>query len=152
PKAFAEIGGSGTTGGSPGGNVKFGFNVPLGDGAALRVASYFDRTPGYIDSVQPNLFLKKNLNDGNRTGVRGAATLRASDRLTITPRLMYQRSTSDGWNRQDAYNILGNSFTTTRPAVTLGEREQFTQLQEDFSDNFTLGDVNASYNFGKTSL
>jgi iron complex outermembrane receptor protein len=151
-KAFAEIGGSGTSGGSAGGNVKFGFNVPLGDSAALRVASYFDRVPGYIDAVQPNLLFKNNVNDGNRTGVRGAATLRASDRLTITPRLMYQRSTTDGWNRQDAYNILGNPYTTTRPAVTLAEREQFTQLEEEFSDNFTLADVNANYNFGKTSL
>src|SRR3954463_2545321 len=49
-KAFAEIGGSGTTGGSAGGNVKFGFNVPLGDATALRVASYFDLVPGYVDA------------------------------------------------------------------------------------------------------
>ena len=34
----------------------------------------------------------------------------------------------NGWNRIDAFNILANPFTTTRPAVTLGEREQFTQL------------------------
>ena len=35
----------------------------------------------------------------------------------------------DGWNRIDAFNILANPFTTTRPAVDLGEREQFTQIE-----------------------
>ena len=45
----------------------------------------------------------------------------------------------DGWNRIDAFNILGNPFTTTRPAVTLGEREQFTQFEEPFTDDFVLG-------------
>ena len=39
-RAFAELGGGGVDGGSLGGNAKFGFNVPLGDKAALRVASY----------------------------------------------------------------------------------------------------------------
>src|SRR3954468_7412073 len=151
-KAFGEIGGTGTSGGSPGGNVKFGFNVPIRDSAAVRVISYFDRVPGYVDAVQPNLSLKKNVNDGTRTGVRGSATFRTSDRLSITPRIFYQRSSTDGWNRQDAYNILAKPFTTTRPAVTLARREQFTQLPEDFTDNFTLADANVTYNFGKTAL
>ena len=35
----------------------------------------------------------------------------------------------DGWNRIDVFNILANPYTTTRPAVTLGEREQFTQIE-----------------------
>jgi len=52
-KGFVELGGSIIDGGGPGGNAKFGFNVPLGDSAALRVASYYNRIAGYIDAVQP---------------------------------------------------------------------------------------------------
>ena len=32
--------------------------------------------------------------------------------------------------------------------MTLGEREQFTQLEEKFTDDFVLGDVNIDYKFG----
>ncbi len=58
----------------------------------------------------------------------------------------------DGWNRIDAFNILGNPFTTTRPAVTLGERQQFTQIDEPFTDKFLLGDLNIRYSFGSMDL
>ena len=147
-KGFAELGLSGVDGGSAGGIAKFGFNVPLGDRAALRVASYYDRIAGYIDAVQPDLTVKDNVNDGFRTGLRASARIAPNPRLTITPRLVYQRVSMDGWNRIDDFNILANPFTTTRPAVTLGGRRQFTQLQEKFTDDFVLGDVNIEQNFG----
>jgi iron complex outermembrane receptor protein len=145
---FAELGASALTGGSFGGNAKVAFNVPLGDTAALRVASYYSRLPGFIDAVQPDLSVNENVNDGFRTGARVAVRLAPNDRFSITPRVVYQKVETDGWNRIDTFNILGNPFTTTRPAVTLGERQQFTQLQEDFTDDFVLGDVNVNYTFG----
>jgi iron complex outermembrane receptor protein len=151
-KVFAELGGSGVDGGSLGGNVKLGFNVPLGDNAALRVASYFDRIPGYIIAAQPDRSVKENVNDGFRTGVRAAVRIAPNDRLSITPRIVYQRVGTDGWNRSDAFNILANPFTTTRPTVTLGDREQFIQLEEEFTDDFVLGDVNIDYKFGELAL
>jgi iron complex outermembrane recepter protein len=151
-KAFAELGGSGVDGGSLGGNVKLGFNLPLGDTAAVRVASYFDRIAGFIVAAQPGGSQKENVNDGYRTGVRAAVRIAPSDRLSITPRIVYQRVGTDGWNRIDIFNILANPFTTTRPAVTLGDREQFTQLEEEFTDDFVLGDVNIDYNFGDLVL
>ena len=151
-KGFAELGLSGVDGGSAGGNAKFGFNVPLGDKAALRVASYYDRIAGYIDTVQPDLTANDDVNDGFRTGLRAAARIAPSPRLSITPRLVYQRVGMDGWNRIDDFNILANPFTTTRPAVTLGGRTQFTQLEEKFTDDFVLGDVNIEYNFGDLLL
>ncbi len=58
----------------------------------------------------------------------------------------------DGWNRIDVYNILGNPFTTTRPAVDLGERQLFTQIDEPLTDDFYLGDLNVTYNFGNVTL
>jgi len=151
-KGFAELGLSGVNGGSAGGNAKFGFNVPLGDKAALRVASYYDRTAGYIDAVQPDLTTQDNVNDGFRTGLRASARITPNPQLSITPRLVYQRVGMDGWNRVDEFNILANPFTTTRPAVTLGGRTQFTQLEEKFTDDFVLGDVNLDYTFGDLLL
>jgi iron complex outermembrane receptor protein len=151
-KAFAELDGSSIGGGAFGGNVKFGFNVPLGSEAAVRVASYFDRIGGYIDAVQPNLSTNGNVNDGFRTGVRVTARLAPTVALSVTPRLVYQRVDTGGWNRIDIFNILANPYTTTRPAVTLDDRKQFTQLDEDFTDDFVLGDVTARYDFGDFAL
>ena len=151
-KGFAELGGSVIGGGSVGGNAKLGFNVPLGDTAALRVAGYFNRFAGFMDAVQPDLTVDEDVNDGFRTGVRAAVKIAPNDRLSITPRIVYQRVWTNGWNRIDDFNILANPFTTTRPAVTLGEREQFTQLEEEFTDDFVLGDLNLSYNFGNVGL
>jgi len=85
-------------------------------------------------------------------GVRAAVRIAPNDRLSITPRIVYQKVEADGWNRIDAFNILGNPFTTTRPAVTLGEREQFTQIGEPYTDTFVLGDVNIRYDFGAVDL
>jgi iron complex outermembrane recepter protein len=151
-KVFGELGGSSIDGGNQGGNVKLGFNAPLGDKAALRVAAYYNRLGGYIDAVQPDLSVKKDVNTGDRTGVRAAIKIAPNDRLTITPRIVYQKAQTDGWNRIDAYNILANPYTTTRPAVTLGEREQFTQFKEPFYDKFFLGDLNIGYNFGDVAI
>jgi len=151
-KFFAEFGANKVGGGGAGGNVKFGFNLPLGDTAALRVASYYNRIAGYIDAVQPGLSVNEDVNSGDRIGVRAAVKIAPSDRLTITPRVLFQRVEMDGWNRIDVFNILGNPFTTTRPAVTLGERRQFTQIAEPFTDDFLLADVNLRYDFGKVNL
>jgi iron complex outermembrane recepter protein len=151
-KQYAELSLSGVDGGNAGGNAKFGFNVPLGDRAALRVSSYYDRIAGFMDAVQPDLTVEGNVNDGFRSGLRAAVRILPTPQLSITPRLVYQRVGMNGWNRIDDFNILANPFTTTRPAVTLGGRSQFTQLEEEFTDNFVLADVNAEYNFGNLLL
>ncbi len=106
---------------------------------------YYDRIPGYIEAVQPDGSVKEHVNDGFRSGVRAAVKLAPNERLTITPRIVYQKVGMNGWNRVDEYNILANPYTTTRPPVTLGEREQFTQLEEQFTDEFVLGDLNLDY-------
>src|SRR6185436_6006426 len=51
---FGEVGGSMLTGGTPGGDVKLGTNIPLGSRAAARIAGYFTRYGGYMDAVQPD--------------------------------------------------------------------------------------------------
>lgn len=148
----AELGVSSVDGGSLGGHAKFAFNVPLGDKAAFRVASYYGRIAGFIDAVQPDLSVKEDVNGGFRTGVRAALRLVPNDRLSILPRLVYQKVEMDGWNRHDAFNILANPFTRGRPAVTIGERQQFSQLEEEFTDDFVMGDLQINYNFGPAAL
>ena len=149
---FGEAEGSILDGGSAGGNVKVGTNVPLGDKAAGRVAAYYNRMGGYMDAVQPNLSVKENLNTSDRSGVRAAVRMAPTARLSITPRILYQAVNADGWNRHDSYNILANPFTTSRPAVTLGPRQLFTQIPEPYSDRFKLGGLNATYDFGRMNL
>ena len=43
--------------------------------------------------------------------------------------MIYQDTESDGFNREDVWNILANPFTTTQPAVAIGEREQYTPVR-----------------------
>ncbi len=151
-RTFGEVGVSQINDGAAGNNAKLGFNVPLGDKAAFRVAGYSNDLAGWMDAVQPNFTVDKDVNGGNRTGARLAVRIEPSGRFSITPRLVYQKVKMDGWNRIDAFNILANPYTTTRPPVTLGPREQFTQLQEPFTDEFLLGDVNLRYASGGVSL
>src|SRR5437867_2830642 len=123
-KWFGEVGGYTIHEGNQGGDAKLGFNAPLGNTAALRVVGYYNRMGGYIDAVQPNLSVKRDVNTGYRAGGRAAVRLVPYDCLNNTPRFVYQKVKMDGWNRIDVYNILANEFTTTRPKVTLGDRMQ----------------------------
>ncbi|MEK6768750.1 MAG: TonB-dependent receptor, partial [Gemmatimonadota bacterium] len=149
---FGEVGGSWVDGGAPGSNAKLGFNVPLGDNTALRLVGYSNRMGGYMDAVQPDLTVNEDVNGGDRAGVRVALRIAPNERFSVTPRVVYQRVQMDGWNRVDAFNILANRYTTTRPAVALGERQLFTQIAEPYTDDFLLGDLNLRYDFGGVSL
>jgi iron complex outermembrane receptor protein len=149
---FGEVGTNQIENGGVGASVKLGANMPLGDRAAGRVALYYNQLGGYMDALQPTGRLEKNVNSGTRTGVRAALRFEPNDRFTITPRVVYQTVRMDGWNRIDDYNILANPYTTSRPPVTLGERELFTQIPEPFTDNYTLGDLNVRYDFSGMNL
>ncbi|MBC8647495.1 MAG: TonB-dependent receptor [Thermoanaerobaculia bacterium] len=149
---FGEFAASAVSDGDAGGKAKFGMNVPLGSTAALRVVGYYDHFAGYMDAVQPDRSVQEDVNSGDRYGVRAAIQIAPNDQLTILPRLLYQKIEMDGWNRIDDYNILANPFTTTRPAVNLGERQLFTQVDEPYTDEFLLADLNVTYDFGDLAL
>jgi iron complex outermembrane receptor protein len=134
--------------GGSGGYAKAYVNSPMGDNAAGRISAWYKETPGWIAAHQPDGSINTDVNDGTVKGVRAALRLETHDNLSVTPRVIYQKVETDGWNRQDAFNILGNPYTTTRPAVTLGENEQYTQFEEPFSDEFLLMDLNIEYEFG----
>ena len=149
---FGEIGSSRVFDGGVGASIKLGSNISFGDKAGTRVALYHNQLAGYMDAVQPTGRLEKNVNSGTRTGVRVAVRWEPNAKLIVTPRLVYQTVRMDGWNRIDAFNILANPYTTTRRAVTLGERELFTQIPEPFTDDYILGDLNLKYELGRMSL
>jgi iron complex outermembrane receptor protein len=151
-RTFGEAGVTAIDGGDPGSSAKLGFNAPLGQNAALRVVGYSTRTGGWMDAVRPDLTINQNVNGNTRAGLRGAVRFEPSTRFRITPRVVYQHVKADGWNRHDAFNILANPFTTTRPAVTLGPEQLFNAVDEPYTDTFLLGDVNLQYDFGGATL
>jgi iron complex outermembrane recepter protein len=147
-----EVGLSTISDGGDGGFVRGMVNVPLGDRAALRVVGYFNEVPGYIDAHGPDGVLDQNVNDGERQGGRLALRWELTDNIVVTPRVIYQDIDFNGYNRQDAFNILANPFTTTQPRVDIGEREQYRQLDEHFDDDFFLGDLTMEFDFGPAVL
>ena len=149
---FVETGASWIDGGAPGSEAKLGFNQPLGSTAAFRVVGYSNQLGGFMNAVQPGLRVDRNVNGGSRSGARLAVRLAPSGRLTITPRLAFQRVNMNGWNRVDTFNILANPYTRSRPQVTLGGRSLYTQTQEPFTDDFLLADLSVRYDFGGVTL
>lgn len=138
--------------GEMGGDIKGVVNLPLGENAALRVAAYTTKFPGFIDAVQPGGRVDEDVNGGTRSGIRATLMFKPTENLTVTPRILYQTIDVDGFNRVDVFNILANQYTTTRPPVRLGDLQQFTQLTEKFKDDFLLGDLTIQYEFGDLAL
>ncbi len=136
------------TGSDFGGAVRGAYNIPLGENLALRMVGYYEELAGFIDAVQPDGSVREDVNGGDKRGARISMLYQPNDVLTITPRVIYQELDTDGFPRIDAFNILANPFTTTQPTVTLGERQQFTQLEEGLEDDFMLADVKLDYDMG----
>jgi iron complex outermembrane receptor protein len=139
-------------GGSVGGSGRLAVNLPMGDTAAARIVIYEHHLPGFIDAIQPDGSVKQNVNDGDRAGFRASILWKPTDQLSITPRLVYQNLTTNGYPREDAYNILANPYMTTQPAVSIGARQQYTQQREGIDDDFGLADLKVDYDFGPATL
>lgn len=136
--------------GGAGGGVKAAINVPLADAAAARMVAYATRFGGWIDALGPGG--GKDVNSGDRTGGRLSFTFQPTRDVTITPRVIYQRVTADGFNREEVYNLYANPFTTTVPPVTFADRQQFLLQREKFEDNTKIADVTAKVGFGAWDL
>jgi iron complex outermembrane receptor protein len=136
-----QLGGETVKNGSEGGNIKGHWNIPLSNTVALRAVGYYQEYAGFIDARQPDGSVNEDVNDGSREGLRLAMSFQPTEALNITPKVVYQSIEMNGFNREDDYNILANPYTTSRTPVTLGEYEQFTQLEEKFEDDFLLADL-----------
>ena len=135
-----------------GGGVKGAVNLPFG---APRPRASSATTTSWPDSWIRSIRAvarRKTSTAASETGARAALRFQPSDDLSITPRIVYQKLETDGYPRIDVWNILGNPFTTSEPAVSLGERRQVTQLREGIDDDFTLVDLTLDYDFGDVTL
>ena len=129
------------TDGNEGGHFKGMVNVPVSDNAALRLVGYTTEYAGFIDALGENGTAESDVNTGNRTGIRASLKWEPTENVTITPRVIFQQIETDGFNRQEVFNLYANPYTTTRPAVQLDDREQFLQLGEGFEDDTRLMDL-----------
>lgn len=135
-----------------GGGVKGMVNVPMGETAAMRLVGYYNEQAGFIDSYYPGRGVRDDVNSGEKSGARVAVLLQPNENISITPRLVYQKLETDGYPRIDVYNVLGNPFTTTQPAVNPGERGQVTQFREGIDDEFMLADLRMEFVLGGLTL
>lgn len=123
-------------GGSTGGAIKGAINVPLGENLAARAVGYYTKFGGFIDALTPT-GRRKDVNDGERYGGRLAITADLGG-ITITPRVVYQKIASNGFNRQEVFNLYANPFLTN--PVRFGPREQYLLLPEAFEDETFIAD------------
>ena len=135
-------------GGNMGGHLKAAANAPLGDKAAVRAVGYYTRYAGFIDAIGPAG--GKNVNDGERYGGRIAVTFEPSETVSITPRIIYQKVKTNGFNRQEVYNLYANPLLDT--PVTFGEREQYLKLREAFEDETFIADAVIKVDLGAAQL
>jgi iron complex outermembrane recepter protein len=138
--------------GSEGGHLKGMVNIPMGDTAALRLVGYGTQYPGYIDALGENGAKDEDVNEGERYGIRAALLWQPTDTLSITPRVLYQDLETDGFNRQEVYNVYANTYTTTRPAIQMDEREQYLQLEEAFEDETLIADLVVKWSLDSMDL
>jgi len=131
--------------GSAGGSLKAAFNAPMGDAAALRLVAYGTHFGGWVDALGPGG--GKDVNEGDRTGARLALTFQPNQDMTITPRVVYQKVTADGFNREEKYNLYANPFTTTVPPITFQDNQQYLLQREKFEDKDTIADLVAKFAF-----
>ena len=134
--------------GEMGGHLKGAINVPLGETAAVRAVGYYQRYPGFIDALGPAS--GDNVNDGVRYGGRLSLLWQPIEDLKITPRVVYQKVESDGFNREEEFNLFRNDFIAGPDAFE--DREQYLLMREKFRDKTLLADLTASYDFGGVEL
>jgi outer membrane receptor protein involved in Fe transport len=131
--------------GGTGGGLKAALNAPLGDAAAVRMVAYATRFGGWTDALGPGG--GKDVNEGERTGGRLSFTFQPNRDVTITPRLVYQKLTADGFNREEEFNLYANPFTTTVPPITFQDHQQYLLQREKFEDKTTIADLVATVGF-----
>lgn len=136
--------------GSAGGGIKAAVNVPLSDTAAMRVVGYSTHFGGWADAIGPAE--GKDVNKGKREGGRLTFTFQPTKDVTITPRIVSQKVTADGFNREEAYNLYANRFTTTVPPVNFSDYQQYLLQRERFEDKTTIADLVAKVGFNSIDL
>ncbi len=131
-------------------HLKGAVNLPLSENTAVRAVGYYTQYAGFIDAQGPAG--GEDVNGGERYGGRIALRVDTGEGFSITPRLVYQKVTADGFNRQEIFSLFANPFTTTRPPTQLGEREQFLLLREAFEDETLIADLVVEADLGPITM
>ncbi len=138
--------------GGNGGHGKGVLNIPLGDTAALRVVGYHTEYGGFIDAIREDGSIDNDVNSGQRSGGRVSLRWEPTEAIAVTPRVIYQEISADGFNRQESFNLFANPFTTTRPAVNFNPRRQFLLLDEEFRDELFMADLTIEADLGAVTF
>src|SRR4249919_825774 len=138
------------TDGDFGGHLKGAVNIPIGDTLAARAVAYYTKYAGFVDAKGPAG--GDDINDGKRYGGRLSLLWEPTDNLRITPRVVYQKVQTDGFNREEFYNLYDNQFTSPSDPDGPGKRTQYLKLREEFKDETWLAGLTGSYDFGGVEL
>lgn len=137
----AEVSASATAHGDEGYRVNSMINAPvIEDKVALRGVMFYRDEGGYIDNVltqEPSttrVNVQRDINTERSWGARLAATIQATDQLTITPSVFRQETEIDGTP----------SYLEDMGDLRLLARE----IPEEQTNNFTLSAVEVKYDFG----
>ena len=129
-------------------HLKGAINVPASDVMAIRAVGYYTQYGGFIDAIGPAG--GEDINGGERYGGRIAMRIDSGTGFSLTPRIIYQKVTADGFNRQEIFNLYANPFQTD-PTV-FDERQQYLKLREAFSDETLIADIVAEADFGSVIM
>ncbi len=129
-------------------HLKGAVNVPLGENVALRAVAYGTQYGGFIDAVGPAA--GKDVNDGSRIGGRISLLIEPTPDVQIIPRIVYQEIDTNGFNRQEEYNLYYNQFNDT--PQSFDERQQYLLLREGFEDETMLADLVVNVGLGGAQI
>lgn len=127
-------------------------NVPLANAAALRATAYYDRLSGFFDRVyggsyafpagapsftsvqgQGTTGVARDVDLSRAYGLQLAIAWAPTDRLTLTPKAIYQRNSADGASLADTTpnnRIQRRAFNIEEPAA---DRIWLTSLDVDYA-------------------
>jgi iron complex outermembrane receptor protein len=135
-----------------GGHLKVRSQCAARRQCGVRAVGYYTRYGGFIDALREGGGVTEMSTAVSVMAVVIALTFEPSETVSITPRVVYQKIVSDGFNRQEVYNLYANPYTTTRPAVTFDEREQYLLLREKFVDETLIADAVIKIGLGGADL
>lgn len=118
-------------------------NVPLSEGvAAVRLAGFSDKAPGYVDQV--GLAPRSEANRGSSNGMRVAALIEPSSKFTIKLTAMTQS------NRRDGSDWVAYDGATLQPikGKFVGQQD----IQQPSNAKTTLATADLKYEFGWATL
>ena len=160
--ASGQLTGSDTWDGGPNYGANVMVNVPLiNDQLAVRIVGTDNYTSGWIDRIVLNPFPlpaaggfargnvlgapvvadHKDVNWERQESVRGSVLWQPVDGLTITPTVMYQKITQGGPN-----------YVDVPPGVSYEAHYQPFDLNEPYSDTFTLTTLPIKYDFASVEV